>query len=84
MAFTNKARKLEVAESNLIMESIPYSHSLSIPCSHSLTVSVGVSFLFVLVNGFSLAHSFLNSFVDATLQLLLCGVTSSSVTLIND
>ena len=28
--FTNKARKLEVAESNLIRENIPISHSLSV------------------------------------------------------
>ena len=44
---TNKARKLEVADSNFIMENVPSSVYLSI---------VGVSFFVLLVHVLSLAH----------------------------
>ena len=82
---TNKARKLEVVVSNLIMEKILSSLSLSL----SLSVLVGVSFLLFLFHvlsrtlslSLSLSLSLLNSFVDAALQRLLCGVRSSSITL---
>ena len=61
---TNKARKLEVAESNLIMEKIP--NSLFISLSRSLRVLVGISVLLFRVHVLSLALSLplflLNSF----------------------
>ena len=71
---TNKASKLEVAGSNL-MENISRSLFLS------FSVSVRFSFPLFLVLVF-ISHS-LNSFVDAAIQLLLSGVISSSITLIN-
>ena len=52
--------------------------------SSSLSFSVGWGFIILfLVHVLSLAHyfSFRNSFVDAALQLLLCGVMSSSIAL---
>ena len=70
--FINKARKLEVAESNPIMENIPVSSSLSVSVpflSRSLFISFALS---------------LSLFVDAAFQLLLCGVMSSSLILINN
>ena len=77
----NKAIKLEFGESNLIMERILSSLSLSpcvcvcwlefLPFAFSLTFNLSLS----------LPLSLLNSFVDAALQRLLCGVMSSSITL---
>ena len=64
------ARKLDVAESNLITENTP----------SSLFLLVGVSFLLFLVHVLSFALS-LTLFNDAALQLLLCGLMSSSITL---
>ena len=87
---TNKARKLKVAESNLIMKTIPSSLSLSLSSlSFSLSLSlcvcvcllVGVFSLLFLVLSCTLSLSPLNYFVDAAFQRLLCGVTSSSITL---
>ena len=75
--FTNKAKKLEVAESNPIMKIIPISPSLS----------VRVPFVLVHVLSLSLSHSIalsLSLYVDAALQLLLYGVMSSSLILINN
>ena len=70
----NMARKLEAAESNLVMENIL-----------ALSLLVRVSFLLFFFHALSLADSlslsFLIFFVDATPQLLLCGVRSSSITL---
>ena len=71
--FTNKARKLECAESNPINENIPISISLS--------VGQGF-FLLFLVHVLSLSLSLtpsLSPFVGAALQLLLCGLMSSSI-----
>ena len=42
---TNKFRKLEVVESNLIMEKIPSSLFLSLSLSLAISVLAGVSFL---------------------------------------
>ena len=67
----NKLRKPEDAESNLIIENVPSALFLS--------VLGGVSFLLFLAYFLSLALSLSlsNSFVDAALQPLLCGVISS-------
>ena len=62
-------RKLEVVESNLIMKKNPMCWLAFLSFSFSLT--------------FNLSLSLLNSFVDAALQRLLCGVMSSSITLIS-
>ena len=79
---TNNARKLEVAESNL-MEIIPSSLSLldgsffyslsrsRLSRAHSVSLFLSLSL--------SLSLSFLNFFVDAAVQLLLCGVMSLSI-----
>ena len=84
------------AEWNLIMEIILSSLSLSLSLSLlSLSLLVGVSLLLFLVHvsspapsislslsvSFSIYLSFLN--VDVALQLLLCGVKSSSITPFN-
>ena len=74
---TNKARKLEGVESNLIMENIPSS------------LSIGFSFRIFLIHGLCLSLSLSISlslsftFVDAALQLLLCDMISKSIALIN-
>ena len=74
---TNKFRKLKVVESNLIMEKIPSSFSLSL-CSLAF-----LSFSFSLTFNLSLSLSLSLILVDATLQRLLYGVMSSSITLIS-
>ena len=72
----NKTRELGVAESNLIMQYL-LSLSLSLGLFPFLSRSRFVSLTH------TLSLSFLNCFVDAALQLLLCGVLSSSITLIS-
>ena len=65
----NKARKLEVAESNLIMVNI--SSSLAPSVSWGFFPSLSRSHFFLShTTSPSLSLSFLNSFVDAALQLL--------------
>ena len=82
---TDKAGNLEVAEVNLIMEIIFLTLSVSL-CRLGF-LSFSFSFTFSLYHtqslSLSLSLSFLNSFVDAALQLLLCGVMASFITLIN-
>ena len=84
--FTNKARK--VVESNLTMEKF-----LALSLSHSLSLSLWVGWRFFpsLFRSRLISHSLslylslslLNSFVDAALQRLLCGLMSSSITQIS-
>ena len=81
--FTNKTRKLEVAESNPIMENILISFSL---CRLGF-LSYSFSFTSHLSLSRSLACSLslsLSLFVEAPLQLLLCGVMSLSLILNNN
>ena len=82
--FINKARELEFAESNPIIEYVPNSLSLSLSlCWLGFLFPLFlVHFLYIsLTIHLSLSLS-LSVFVDAALQLLLCGVTSSSLILI--
>ena len=77
---SNKARKLEVAEPNIIMENIPSSLS---SVGWSLFPSLFRSRFISHSLSLSLSLSLLNSFVDAALWRMLCGVMSSSITLIS-
>ena len=80
---TNKSRKLEVVESNLIMEQIPSSLPLLLCWLAFLFFSFSITFILALSLSLSLSLSLLNPFADAALQRLLCGVMSSSITLIS-
>ena len=71
--FINKARKPEIAECNPIMEVSPFSLSVRVPF---LLFPVHVFLSLTLYLSLSL-------FVDAAFQLLLCGIMSSSLILIN-
>ena len=75
---TIKARKLKVAELNLILKNNFRCRSLStsLCCLGFLSCSLLIMFYI------SLSLSFLNSFVDTAHQLLLYDVMSSSITLI--
>ena len=66
--FTNKARKIEVAGPNPIMEN-----------NFSLSVSVGNCLSFFSFTFYLSLSLLLALFVDAALQLLLCGVLSASL-----
>ena len=73
---TNKARKVEVAQSNLMMKGIPHCISLSLSLSVVVSVLLFYSFTFSLSHTISLSLSLSYNFFDAALQLRLCGVMS--------
>ena len=77
--FTNKVRKLEDAKSKPNMEYTPISLSLSVRVSFLLFCLRFISLSLYL----SLSLS-LSVLADAAFQLLLCGVMSSSLILINN
>ena len=70
-----------VLESNLIMEKIPSALSISLCVGLRFFISLSCSRLISL--SLSLSVSLFNSSVDAALQRLLCGMMSSSITLIS-
>ena len=77
--FTNKARKLEVAEWNPIMEKIPISLVLSVGWDFFPSFS-GARFISLSLSLYIYIYIFIyisvSLFVDTSHQLLLCGVMS--------